>query len=146
MTQVLFVCTGNTCRSPMAEALLNQQKLPGVAVKSAGIYATNGQSASRYAIEVLNDHNIYHQHSSSILTEQDVEWATYILTMTNSHKAIIEDLYPQHKEKVFTLKEYVQGNEGHDVLDPFGGTKRHYEETFAELANLVMLLSKKMKG
>lgn len=146
MTRVLFVCTGNTCRSPMAEALLKQHNLPSVEVKSAGVYATDGLLASQYAKEVLDDHNILHQHSSKRLTLFEVEWATYIFTMTNSHKEIISNLYPKHKEKVFTLKGFIQGNEGYDVLDPFGGSKQHYEETFVELAELIKLLTEKLEG
>lgn len=146
MNRVLFVCTGNTCRSPMAEAFLKSRNIPNVEVKSAGIYANNGQDASRYAKEVLSDQEIVHQHSSKQLSLEDVEWATLILTMTSSHKLGIQNLYPQYSDKVYTLKGFVHPIQDYDddVVDPFGGSKYHYLETFNELRNLIEALIKKL--
>ena len=143
MINVLFVCTGNTCRSPMAEALLKSMNLDGVDVRSAGIYAMQGQGASLHAKKVLEQANICHNHSSRLISEADMEWATYILTMTSSHKAALENLYPAHKEKVHTLKGFTEGEDG-DVYDPFGGSREQYEETFRELGEMIQLLADKM--
>ena len=55
LQRILFVCTGNTCRSPMAEAILKSKKIDGVEVKSAGIYAATGSEASAHAKKVLED-------------------------------------------------------------------------------------------
>ena len=144
MSKILFVCTGNTCRSPMAEAILKSKALPNVEVQSAGVYAVDGQDASRYAKEVLDDNKIPHKHHSTSLSSEAVKWATHILTMTRSHAAVIKDLYPDDSGKVFTLKEFVNEEAGFDVIDPFGGTKWHYEQTFNELLRLIEVLGDKL--
>lgn len=144
MLKVLFVCTGNTCRSPMAEAILKSYDLPHIEVRSAGVYAANGHEASYFAKEVLRDHQIGHQHHSTTLSHHEVEWATLILTMTRTHAAIIKDLYPDESGKVYTLKEFVNKEEGYDVVDPYGGTKWHYEQTFNELSDLIVALKEKL--
>ena len=137
MQRILFVCTGNTCRSPMAEAILKSKNLDGVEVKSSGIFAINGSDASTNAKQVLVENKIEHHHQSNSLTNQEVEWSTLILTMTGSHKAAINANFPQAAVKTFTLKEFI-GEEKHlDVSDPFGGSIDIYRETFKELEKLI---------
>jgi protein arginine phosphatase len=137
MVRVLFVCTGNTCRSPMAEAILRSKKLPNVEVRSAGVYAADGLGASRHAQAVLADQKISHEHSSKLLTAEDVEWATHILTMTSSHREAILYNFPVASGKTFTLKEFAGGEGYLDVVDPYGGSKQDYEDTFRELNQLI---------
>ncbi|MFT4415379.1 low molecular weight protein arginine phosphatase [Fredinandcohnia humi] len=135
MIRVLFVCTGNTCRSPMAEAILKAKATDEIEVKSAGIFASDGSPASQNTSIVLKEKGIEHTHSSTFLTREQVEWATYIVTMTNSHKQEILFRFPEVTNKVFTLKEFV-GNQG-DVSDPYGGSLDIYRETYAELEQLI---------
>lgn len=146
MNRVLFVCTGNTCRSPMAEAILKSKGIPQLEVKSAGVYASDGQAASRFAREVLEDAHIPYQHQSKQISSEDVEWATHILTMTESHAAAIRNFFPEYSNKVSTLKEFVgASNQGKDVLDPYGGSKMDYFKTFMELENLIDSFVNKIK-
>jgi protein arginine phosphatase len=133
---ILFVCTGNTCRSPMAEAILKNKNLPNVEVKSAGVYAIDGQHASGHVKTVLAEKQIQHEHRSRLLTEQDVEWATYILSMTSSHREAILQYFPSAVGKVFTIKDFA-GEGEHDVIDPFGGNVEIYQKTFQDLENTV---------
>lgn len=142
LIRILFVCTGNTCRSPMAEAILKNKHLPNVEVKSAGIFAMNGLNASENALKVLEENEIFHQHCSTQLTKEEVEWATYILTMTAGHKNSIIAHFPEAKVKTYTLKEFV--DESGDVLDPFGGTLEDYRNTFKEIQRSVDKLINKI--
>lgn len=144
MKRILFVCTGNTCRSPMAEAILKSKKIDGLEVKSAGIYAAMGSEASAHAKKVLDDHQIKHDHLSNMLTTESVQWADLILTMTGSHKNAILQQYPQVREKVFTLKEFTGEDYDVDVVDPFGGNLAIYQETFQELDKLITKAIEKM--
>lgn len=146
MIKVLFVCTGNTCRSPMAEAILKSKNIPGIEVKSAGVYATKGQEASTYATEILREHQITNQHSTTPLSENELDWATHIFTMTEGHKSIITHSFPKTLDKIFTLKEFLNDDiVNRDIMDPFGGSLEIYRETYDELELLIDELIKKME-
>jgi len=142
MARVLFVCTGNTCRSPMAEAILASKNIEGLEVRSAGIFALPGADASPQTIEVLNENDISFSHQAKQFSEMDVDWADFILTMTNDHKQWILQHYPQSSTKVYTVKEFA--NEYGDVMDPFGGPVEIYRKTFQELHEIIKKIEKKL--
>lgn len=103
---VLFICTGNTCRSPMAEGLL-KSKMPAFNVKSAGTTAMDRSPASNHTMQALSEKGIDMHHYSQSVNEELLEWADIVLTMTTSHKQSLIIQFPEQQSKYFTLKEYV---------------------------------------
>jgi protein-tyrosine-phosphatase len=140
--RILFVCTGNTCRSPMAEALCNKY-LPDVEALSAGIGTMNGLPASIGAIDAMNSMglNIDH-HRSRSLTSYLLADADLVLCMSASHKDTILKALPEYADKVFTLTEFV-GEEG-DIPDPFGGDYETYIACAERLDQLIGKLADKL--
>lgn len=104
--KILFVCTGNTCRSPMAEAVL-KHKSDQFDVQSAGIFAQKGAYASKGTKDVLQNKGISIRHQSQPVTAELIEWADYILTMTSQHKQMLISQYEEAQPKTYTLKEFV---------------------------------------
>ncbi|MFC7685829.1 low molecular weight protein arginine phosphatase [Ureibacillus sp. GCM10028918] len=143
---IYFICTGNTCRSPMAEAILSNKKLDGVQVKSAGIYALEGGEISENAKAIIEQEQIPYFHITSQVKQEDIEWADIILTMTLAHKNMILLSYPNAQGKTFTLKEYVVPFSSKDVSDPFGGDLTTYKHTYLELNRLIDELVMKISG
>ena len=141
---IYFICTGNTCRSPMAHAILISMQLPNVEVRSAGIYALEGGDMSENSKSVLEAHQISMNHSSNLVNKDDLQWADLILTMTTAHKELVLQLYPEVQEKIFTLKEYTAPYTSKDISDPFGGDYHQYEQTYLELKQYITILKEKL--
>ncbi|MDP4164666.1 MAG: low molecular weight protein arginine phosphatase [Bacillota bacterium] len=137
MQRILFVCTGNTCRSPMAEAILKNKNLGEIEVKSAGVFAVDGGTASMNAEQVWQENNIQHTHRSSMLSEELVNWATHIFTMTDAHKESVINSFPHSADKTYRLKEFAGESGNLDVSDPFGGNVEVYRITFRELERFI---------
>jgi protein-tyrosine-phosphatase len=116
MKNFLFVCTGNTCRSPMAEAVLTHLAGDEISVQSAGLFAAKGSPANDKAIKVLKEKGISISHHSQPLSPKLLEWADIVLTMTTDHKQTIIQRYSNFIENVFTLKEYVFLLEGKEEV------------------------------
>lgn len=133
---VLFVCTGNTCRSPMAEGILKsiaKEKKLSLEVKSAGISVFDGDNASRNSIEAMKKIGIdISKHKARQLHRDLVDEADLILTMSRPHKEIIISNFPSAKDKIFALLEYVYKIDK-DIADPYGGNLLLYEYTREEI-------------
>lgn len=102
MKSVLFVCTGNTCRSPMAEALLKKMLHSKMEVASAGVQATPGLPASTMTLRVLVEEGIgFTRFQSQAVTSELIHHATYVFAMTQQHRDFLIRYYPRHQEKFF---------------------------------------------
>ncbi|MEI5909076.1 low molecular weight protein arginine phosphatase [Bacillus spongiae] len=144
--KILFVCTGNTCRSPMAEALLKHYKQEWE-VRSAGVYAIDGGGSSYGTKQVLKENDIIHEHSSRLLRQGDIDWADFIFTMTENHKYAIFHQFPESVKKLFTLKEFTKNHpHDYDISDPFGGSVDVYRHTYKELDVLIKELQMKLEN
>lgn len=134
MKHILFVCTGNTCRSPMAEYLLRHKAGEKYEVKSAGLAAFPGQDAAENVKQLLNEQGILVDHKSQPVTPELMEWADLVLTMTEAHMHHLQEQFPDKKDVIYTLKTYVDPkHENPNISDPFGGNKEVYESTMHEI-------------
>jgi protein-tyrosine phosphatase len=129
MKQILIVCTGNTCRSPMAEMILKDKlNKKGIEAKviSAGIFACDNQDISPLTYEVLNDNNIKVKNfKSKKITEELFNTSDYIFCMTSAQKK-----YLKNYKNVYEIGEFTGNIE---VCDPFGKEKSQYENVFKQL-------------
>lgn len=131
---VLFVCTGNTCRSPMAEGLFRHaaSNHPEWVAQSAGISAANGAPASRETLNVLSRQGIdFSGHQSQRLTRRLLEEATDIFVMTQGHMAVLLANVPEYADKIHLVTEYTDGE---DIGDPYGCDQDAYDSVAESLS------------
>ncbi|MDY6914759.1 MAG: low molecular weight protein arginine phosphatase, partial [Candidatus Cloacimonadota bacterium] len=143
---ILFVCTGNICRSPMAEYyskyLIDKENL-SYRVGSAGFMA-EGYPISKNAFEVLREEKIDGaRHISRVLNKQLVESSNIILTMTAQHKFDLLELFPNCYNKVFTLSEFC--GIASDIADPYGLDYQHYRNAFEKIKAMVDIIFRKLE-
>lgn len=148
----MFVCTGNTCRSPMAAELLRLEweKRPGapaLKVVSAGLAAVDGEKASEHARAVMHEAGIdLEMHASALLNEELIGEASLILVMSRQHREQLLRRYPAAAAKTFLLKEFagIAGNP--DVADPYGGTIEDYRRIYEELRAGIEKIAQILEG
>jgi len=137
---VVLVCTGNTCRSPMAEAILKDllakkgNGLETVTVMSAGVAASDGAMASTQAVDVMEQRGLdLNNHQSRPLSDAVVDRADIILTMTRGHRAAILAAWPDRIDQVHTLRR-----DGGDIADPVGSPRDVYQQCADQIERELM--------
>ena len=145
--KILFVCTGNTCRSPLAEVMfrrvLAERGVQGIEVSSAGIASQPGSPASEGAKIVLEGSEDLSSHRSRQVDRDILGAADLILTMTSDHKKILQAQYPGFSVKIHTVGEYVWGEE-RNIDDPFGGDRAKYMVARKDIGAAVTELASKL--
>ena len=138
--KILFVCTGNTCRSPMAQVMAARLFGEGLQVTSAGLMALPNSAASPHAVTAMSERQLdLTGHSSQMVTKALLESTDLILTMTKSHKSA---LFPMATGKVYTLGEYAGCNTS--VSDPYGGDLEIYRACAEEIYGLLLKIHDKV--
>lgn len=134
--EIIFVCTGNTCRSPMAEGFFNSYADKGYFASSAGIYASLGAAPSENAVKAMKEKGIdIKNHRARQLTIPMIESAALVLTLTKEQKSAIINIRKDFSDKVMTIGEFA--GEKVDVSDPYGGDLKVYKDCAAEICDLV---------
>ena len=152
--KIMFICTGNICRSAMAEWLLKSKikdrNIKNVEVYSSGVYAEDGESSTWEAKSVMKDEYGIDMgnHKATNIRNSKIKQMDLILCATINHKEAVLDIYPELKEKVYTMKEYVnydrQYHDKIDIKDPWGYDIETYRSCISEIDECLELLLKKI--
>jgi len=150
---VLFVCTGNLCRSPMAEGMLKdrleKKKKTGVHVSSAGTWGLDGENAAAHAIAVCRDRGIdISEHKARRVTDGMIREGDLIVVMEFDHFHAILEMCPDADKKTRMLTQFGDG-ERHfyePVPDPYGRRKRQYVKCFEQMDKHLEVLFEELFG
>ena len=141
--KIMFVCSGNTCRSPMAQAImmdaLKKRNIENVYVSSSGLFCREGDPISSGAKNALNSMGIDFESTSKALTKDDINNCDYIICMTPSHKKALDGVVPS--DKLFTMNEL---SEMGDISDPFGQSDEVYLKTASQIKSAINVIISKI--
>ncbi len=140
MPRIVCICTGNICRSPMAEALLRQRLEPagGWQIESAGTWGLDGHPASSHAIQVMDERGLdITSHSSRTVDYDIIAGADLVLAMTRNHVEALRAEFPDQAARVVYLLSEMKDQRRYDIEDPYGGSLDEYRACADELDELV---------
>ncbi len=148
--KIMFICTGNICRSAMAHRMLEKKikdlKKDSVEVYSCGVFASNGDYPTRQGIEVMKDYGVNLQsHRATNIHDSNIDEMDIILCATTSHKNNVINMYPHLREKIFTMKEFADYNSNDlDIADPWGLSTKVYENCAKEIDDCINIIINKI--
>jgi len=148
--KVMFICTGNICRSAMAHRMLEKkakEENKNIETYSCGVFAYNGDKSTEEAISVLK--TIYNvdltTHRATNIRNSNIEEMDVILCATTAHKNNVLNMYPELDGKVYTMKEYVNYPENDlDINDPWGCSYETYKKCAKEIDECINKLLTKL--
>lgn len=173
---ILFVCTGNVCRSPMAEGFLRweaERRGLGIEVRSTGTHAWTGRAATIEGRRIMNEHGVsIDDHRTLELDDDLVEWADLLIGMSREHARDVMRAFPKVKGRTFTMKAFLellpslppyQDTESwlqeaarlrdagsppadEDIDDPIGERQEAYRRVAAEIRDLTERLADGLEG
>ena len=153
--KIMFICTGNICRSAMAHGLMEKKladkKINDIMVYSSGIHAAIGDIPTYEARTVMEEYGVdISKHMATNVRYSNIKEMDLILCATSSHKIAVLDLYPELDGKVYTMKEYVNYNRQFhnpiDIKDPWGYDIDTYRSCAGEIDECLDLLLEKIKN
>lgn len=123
--KIMFICTGNICRSAMAHKMLEKRaKEEGkdIEVYSCGVYAEDGDIPTNEGIQVMKEYGIdLSKHRATNIKNSNIKDMDVILCATKRHKEAVIYMYPELKERIYTMKEFAGFNKNDlDISDPWG--------------------------
>jgi len=133
---LLFICTGNTCRSPMAQGLAQRVFGPEVEVRSAGLEAWDGDAPSLQAIQVMQGRGLdISGHQAQRVQEEQVAEADWVIPMTKEQENLLRRRFPHLAFKIKCLGAWSES--GQDIIDPWGGSLAAYQKSAEEIEKLL---------
>jgi len=144
--KIMFICTGNICRSAMAHVMLQKkanEENKDIQAYSCGVFAENGDVPTYEGIQVMREYGIdLKNHRATHIKNSKIEDMDLILCATTSHKNNVINMYPNLKEKVFTMKEYSgYDKRDMDIKDPWGYGIEVYRKCAAEIEDCIDKMS-----
>ena len=151
--KIMFICTGNICRSAMAhwlfEKKLQDNKIENIKIYSCGIYAQNGDVSTYEAKRVMKEYEVdISKHRATNIRNSNIEQMDLVLCATQNHKIAVLDIFPKLEDRIYTMKEYVNyKREYHnpiDIKDPWGYDIDTYRSCAGEIDECLELLIQKI--